>query len=186
MDHHLQNSIHVACLTKVKQPSYTTATTWPLRRVGCQVGVVFFSCLGELTFQDLAIWQERRFVDEIVAAATVDRLLAYGERVVGLGEVFVEVREASCNRAVETSILCEVVVQSGLVGCAVLADFIDGTVVKMLAASYWHVEIGSHSWVMGNLRLQQAELYSLGENDSDSDGFRRDEEKMTKRYFAVG
>lgn len=52
--HHLQHGIHVARLTEVEQASHAAAPTWPLRRVGGQVRIIFIIGLGQFAFLAVA------------------------------------------------------------------------------------------------------------------------------------
>lgn len=98
VNHHLQNGVHVARLAQVEQATHTAATTGTLGAVGGQIRVVFVVVarrFGELAFLVLfvvaigsvaavVVVEQLRIIDQVVAAATVEGLLADSKRMLGV------------------------------------------------------------------------------------------------------
>lgn len=142
VDHHLQNSVHVASLTKIEQASHTTAAAWSLRGIGSQVRVIFFIAVGDFALFDIV--DQGWVVYQIIAASAVDSLLADGKFMLCSGEMLVQGRKAACGWALQTGILHKIRAVEVLRRLPKLADLVDGVAVHMLAASCRHMQSKRH------------------------------------------
>ena len=170
MDHHLEDSIHVASLAQVEKAADSFPPARPLGGVGGHIGVVFITELGNFPLLGVGTGLNTTgFVYEVVALAAIDRLLTDSEPMLGLCEVFVEESESAHSGTVEAHVLSEMRIDVG--GCfrAEGLDFVRDIGIKVLTASVQRVHRKSHTdervdicarqrgrrWVL--LRLSQPE-----------------------------